>query len=332
MAGLLTFVGWFLFVCYGGIGLIAIPLDFVNAFKHRPRLLTKNAARNQRKGIMDQAADLISKGEALAGDMIAHREGGTHGWRALRKRKREEAFEINRYRVLVEALEHDYERYEQCNPDNFRKHYNPLAPFLYFFGALFSALLSLAWILHIILYTLMDPPVTPFLNDMFTWFDSWFGLLGTIFVGVFAMYLLIAGIKGAWKFGTRFFLIKIRPMEVKKTLINSFLFNVALVLLIVMPVVQFTMAAFNMYARLTDADLIFGAQIKYLKFFRYFFANHVFIYALLGMSFLTLVYLSLCPSDRAYLKKVRQGIQKRTKESIEMGERKLEVRAAHEWK
>jgi hypothetical protein len=79
-----------------------------------------------------------------------------------------------------------------------------------------------------------------FLNVYFTWFDQWFPLFGTISVAIFGLYLLLAVAKGNTKFGTRFFLIKVHPMEPGKTLMNAFVFNIALVLLCVLvsPVVS----------------------------------------------------------------------------------------------
>lgn len=202
--------------------------------------------------------------------------------------------ELNKVRVLVDALEHDLEEYELCNPINFKKTYNPLVPWFKLILSVFGGLLSLLWVIHIILYVLFDPPLNNFLNEYFTWFDSWFPFLGTISVGIFSMYLLVASIKGAFKFGTRFFLIKIHPMERKKTLINSFLFNVALVLIIVLPVAQFTLDAFSQYARLTDADVIFGAQVRHMEFFRYVFRSFTHPHRAQGLAVVQLPPLPPC--------------------------------------
>jgi hypothetical protein len=75
------------------------------------------------------------------------------------------------------------------------------------------------------------PQLNPLLNTYFIQFDNWFPLFGTISIAIFGLYLLLAVAKGNAKFGTRFFLIKVHPMEPGKTLMNSFMFNVALVLL-----------------------------------------------------------------------------------------------------
>jgi hypothetical protein len=34
----MSFVGWFIFSIYVGIGFIALPIDCINAFRHRPKV------------------------------------------------------------------------------------------------------------------------------------------------------------------------------------------------------------------------------------------------------------------------------------------------------
>ena len=108
-------------------------------------------------------------------------------------------------------------------------------------------------------------------------FDAFFPLFGTLTIGILGLYLLLAASKGAAKFGTRFFLISVHALEPHKTLLNSFMFNVQLVLLCVLPTVQFCTDAFSQYARNTDAEVIFGSQFKYIYGFRYFWQYNVFL-------------------------------------------------------
>jgi len=75
--------------------------------------------------------------------------------------------------------------------------------------------------------------------------------------------------KGCFKCGVRFFFVSLHPMKVNATYMNSFLFNLGLVLLCSLPIVQFCTIAFSYYARFTNVNQIFGVQIKYLKFFQY---------------------------------------------------------------
>jgi LMBR1 domain-containing protein 1 len=73
---------------------------------------------------------------------------------------------------------------------------------------------------------LADPPLTLFLNAYFLWFDKFFPLFGAISVALFSMYLLLACLKGCFKFGLRLMWFTLHPMKINETYMNSFLFNV----------------------------------------------------------------------------------------------------------
>ena len=175
--------------------------------------------------------------------------------------------------------------------------YNPLIPFFKLLAGLLSGVLTILWLLQICLYMLPPEPVTPFLNDYFEWFDGWFPLFGVITVMLFSMYLQACVIKGCFKLGVRFFFFTLHPMKVNGTYMNSFLFNLGLVLLCSLPIVQFCTIAFANYARFTNVNQIFGVQVKYLKFFSYFWTTNAFVYAILGMAVLSAIYLLLKPRD-----------------------------------
>ncbi len=63
-----------------------------------------------------------------------------------------------------------------------------------------------------------------------------------------------------------------------------------LIMLCVLPVVQFCTQAFNTYARLTDADVLFSSTMKYLKFFRYFWQYNAFLFVILIIVLLSGIY------------------------------------------
>jgi hypothetical protein len=59
LAACISFLGWFLFSIYVGIGFIGLPMDCFNAFIHRPKLLSVSEARNQKKALMKRSEELI---------------------------------------------------------------------------------------------------------------------------------------------------------------------------------------------------------------------------------------------------------------------------------
>jgi LMBR1 domain-containing protein 1 len=78
---------------------------------------------------------------------------------------------------------------------------------------------------------------------------------------------------------------------------NSFLFNVMLILLSSVSITQFCAASFPDYTAMSDISLIFSVQIRYLVFFVYFYKYHVFEYALFGFFIISTIYLLCRPND-----------------------------------
>ena len=77
-----------------------------------------------------------------------------------------------------------------------------------------------------------------------------------------------------------------------------------LILICSVSITQFCAASFKDYAVMTDIDLIFSTQIRYLMFFKYFFQYHVFEYALFGITIISTIYLLCRPSDKNSVEKM----------------------------
>ena len=90
---------------------------------------------------------------------------------------------------------------------------NPLKHFGFLLLGVISAILSLCWLIHIVLYIFIrqPAPASQFLNEYFMLLDNALPLLGTATYAIFAFYLLFCVLKGNLKFGLRFFLIPIHP-------------------------------------------------------------------------------------------------------------------------
>ena len=52
--GLLSFVSWFLFVIFGGIGLAALPLDFIYDFNTRPIKMTARELADKKRFLLTE--------------------------------------------------------------------------------------------------------------------------------------------------------------------------------------------------------------------------------------------------------------------------------------
>lgn len=116
-------------------------------------------------------------------------------------------------------------------------------------------------------------------------------------------------------------------MEVGKTYLNGFLANSWIILVcsvrhthtstancllshfvlacfvcfvfVQVPCVQFCATAFPYYSRNTSVSSLFGTQIRYLQFFRYFFIFNVFVIMMICFAGVTAAYLSMNPIDRS---------------------------------
>jgi LMBR1 domain-containing protein 1 len=309
LAALLSFVGWFLFVLYGGIGLVALPRDLLRAFLDRPRPAKYDTRELNRANLSNDAMDVVSAGMGF-GQQLLRQMSESPGFMERRRMRSETAAFTAKFRIMVEELEARNYAFQLSDRSNYSKYYNPIFPWCSLCGSIVLGIVALVWIIHVFVYMAIDPPITPFLNDYFTFFDTFIGFIGTVSLAAFCLYLLFAVVKGAFKFGTRFLICAVHPMQRRRTYMNSFFFNIALVLLCVLPVVQFCTQAFSSYARLTDAGLIFGAQIQNMRFFKYLWQTNAFIYALLGFAGLSMVFFACSSGDSQYVQDLIVQVKK----------------------
>jgi LMBR1 domain-containing protein 1 len=303
-AGLMAFIGWFLFAIFGGVGLAAMPLDLVLMYIKRPRHMDAVEFAEAQTSLRERVNELVDIGELIKIEReekdqlgLASTWGSALFDSEKRKEARDERQAILGFKQAVFLLEKDVDDFQACHANY--EDYNPLIPYIALVCGSLSFIISLMWFLHIVIYVLPDPPARPFLNNFFSWFDSWFPLFGVLSVAIFTVYLLLCAIKGCFKIGMRFLCMTLHPMKPGKTYMSSFMFNTGLVLLCALPVVQFCSTAFADYARFATIRQIYGVQIEYLKFFSFFWTNNVFIFAILFIMLLTSIYLACKPADQA---------------------------------
>lgn len=215
-----------------------------------------------------------------------------------RREAREERQAILGFKSSVFILDQDVQDFRNCRVDY--DSYNPLLPFASLLFGLISVVITICWILQIILYVLPpNRPIYGFLNIFLGWFDTWFPLFGVLALSILSMYLLFCTVKGCFKFGLRFVCIPLYPMDVGKTYMSAMLFNIGLVLLCTLPVIQLTQVAFEDYCKFATITQIFGVQIQYLKFFSWFWVNNIFVFAMVIFFVLTSVFLACKPVDKS---------------------------------
>ena len=311
---LMSFIGWFLLVLFGGVGLSAIPMDLINKFRFRPQKLTRAELEAKGRLLRERARDLI---DVAAQVKVSKTEiASEESWNSRRKLKNTLRRDVNRLQAETLILEQDYEIYT-IEKDESKK--SPLWYPFYLVLGLICMCISILWLLQILLYVLIrinGVAATPFLNTVLTGLET----PGTSFICTaiycaLTMYLMLAVIKGNVKFGLRFFCCcKAHPIKKDNTPMNSMLFNCMLVLLSSVAVTLFCTNALSQYTRLTAINNMFGIQVKRLMFFTYFYDNNVFEYALLIWSILSGMY--LCCKSKDSSKKLTKFDMEFEKEKI----------------
>lgn len=279
---MITFLGWFFFVLFGGIGLAALPLDLFSDFTNRPQRIDLEEFAKQKMVLNERATKLLEVGRKFTSD----------GRQNKRTRSNRKAY--NKFKQAVYFLDKDWEKVKVAYK---QRGGNPLFQLLNLVFGLISIFLSLMWLIHIVVYVFVRPPVSTFLNGYFVMLDKVFPLFGTITYAIFSVYLLCCAIKGNVKFGLRVFFFQIHPMRVGNTMMNSLLFNCELILLVSVAVVHFCQRSFDIYTRLTDIDQLLGNEVENLKFLKYFFQNGIFLYAFVTLALLSFIWLLVFPKE-----------------------------------
>lgn len=268
LVAVFSFVGWIFFVIFGGCGLTALPMDLVLGFWYRPRRISAKDYATVKVQLKERSEQLI-----MIGHEIEERQKSGKGMRKTRKL-------YNAFKQAVYSLEEDFQKLETAYRDAGG---SPIKHFFKLVFGFFFAIMAVIWLIHIVIYMVIPFNFFPWgLSWIFAMLDSIPGVgpgIGTIFYGLFAFHLLFAVVAGQIKIGSRILFISIHPLKPGDTLMNSFLWNVGLMLLCSITITQFCASAFATYARETAIDAFFRTFIRNLKYVRYFwiFYPHAFV-------------------------------------------------------
>eukprot|EP01083_Nonionella_stella_P077927 213014_1 len=309
LLALISFLGGFLFSVFLGIGLVALPFDFVNQWRTRPVRLTLRQFQEQKIEIGNRAKELRMVGDELVNKKIAESEAGKKNKKGFFDRRKDKKL-LRDFEEGVYLLQKEHEVLQVAFH---LKGGNPIWYFFKLIIGLVGFVLSITWILHISLVVLPRHPPTMFLNDLFDALTfNGFALISVVAIAVFAFYLEWCAIIGAFRFGLRLpFFSRMYPMEIGGTYMNSFLINTWIILLCSFPAVQLVSESFKVYTRATDISLIFGNQVRNLTGFKEIYRHNVYTLIVLGCAFLTTIYMWIAPNDRANeIQKVISSVEK----------------------
>ena len=299
---LLSLISYALFMLFGGVGIFSFPLDLIYSFCTRPVRIKPAKLEEMKKEIVVTAADLKDLGMQLK----ELEKKGDNTKNMFSKEKRHYNELLKQLKVGVSVVD---DQFQIINMQNMANQTSALGYLLQLIAGIFCIILSILWIFQILLYIIIKKdgrPINGFLNvPLVALTEKNLSFLAICIFTVLSLYLLLITIKGNFKFGIRFmFLGEIHPMKKDNTYMNSILFNVMLVMLTSVSVIQFSIRSFGEYTSLTEADIIFNTQIKYLSFYGFFFRNNLFEYGLLIIAIVSFIYLICRPNDTNTVKKI----------------------------
>eukprot|EP01062_Namystynia_karyoxenos_P069757 TRINITY_DN65216_c0_g1_i1.p1 TRINITY_DN65216_c0_g1~~TRINITY_DN65216_c0_g1_i1.p1 ORF type:complete len:554 (+),score=247.12 TRINITY_DN65216_c0_g1_i1:133-1662(+) len=286
MVGLMCAFGWIFFIAFGGVGLLALPVDLINDWRMRPKKMTRLEFADARKEMAQKIADMVEWGKSLEDK----EDRGEKGWFGSTRKA------VNKYKSDVVQLEEEWERLKESDPahDKDRK---ILKAWLKLPVGIVGTVISLMWVVHIIVHNLADSH--PLLNNLFSGLDGFFPVFGVIAYALFAMWLLWAAVKGCFKLGLNFGIIAIHPMKPNGTLMSSFLFNTMIILLMSVVVTQFAALSFRMYAANTVVDGIFTTYVTHLKGIGYIMQYfQIAMLVFIGLAAVWLLFKPWCCPDK----------------------------------
>ena len=295
---LLLIYSWVVFAFFGGIGLASVPIDLFYSFCTRPKHINSNEILNRKVNLIKDVEEIKKLGE----DVKRMELQGFNKKFFFSKDRREYDRKINQFRsgyILVNK------EYKIVNVENeARKKGNCV--FVWYYALLplgiLSSIVSLLWIIQFICSFFARShgrPAIMFLSTMFIFFqDHDCAFLSFIIFALMNLYLLFCTIKGNFKFGFRLFCCsEFYPMKKNGTYMNSFLFNVNLILVASCAITHFSSECFYDYVAFTDLDIIFNQIINNLKFFEFFYDNHIFQIIFFIIFVISLIYFLWKPRD-----------------------------------
>lgn len=173
-----------------------------------------------------------------------------------------------------------------------------------FFGIL-AAMVSVVWFIQLVgttinsggkpLFTFLDTPLVN-LQD-----QPGLGFLSVALYSLLVLYLQGCEVKGNIVFGLRIpFIISFHPMKKDRTFLNSFLFNINVMMLASIATTQLSVIAFPSYLAKSYLGQFFKNQVFLLPFWGWIYSNRIFM-AILDVIFLLAIFVMIFQIVRAYL-------------------------------
>jgi len=300
LVGCISWLGSWFFCIFAGVGLVLLPVDMIRWWSDRPRAIDIETIIKEKKLLIQRADALHEVATIFKEEVAKSKRTGESRKKSLDRKN------WNKLKVAVSQMETKAEHLGYCleiTHDLEATWSTTLLPWIYLFVGVIGIVISLLWFLQICLYILpraiqamMGKPNSHagilFLNEYLQELDKSVPFFGTLTIAILIFWLQLCMIKGVFSLGLRIFVIGIHPMKYGKTLANTFLVNVSMILLSSPSLIAFCCEAFTSYTRSTDASVIFSVQIRYMDMFRYFYDMGIFTITFTGFAVLAFCYTS----------------------------------------
>jgi len=276
LVGCLAAVGWILFMFFGGVGIPGLPADLMRNWGAMPKKpMTDKEYLQKREEVAGKALKMLKEGKGLQDKQKKSNNN------SIRRK-------VRAFKSEVHLLERDLEHIEMAYDEKDTLMFKVMG---YFALGLVTMLLSFFWIMHIFFHNIIG--LNGFLNVMLIKFDQSFTLLGCVTYAIFAYYLLWCAVKGCVMLGMRILFFQVHPLKIGDTPANGILFNVGLILLSAIVVVQFCAYSFREYAANTAVDTLLNTYVLRLRGLKYIIRYASFIF--LGIAILSTTWVVCCP-------------------------------------
>ena len=153
---------------------------------------------NAQVKIRERVNNLVTDGEQLTKDK--EEDLTLLSFWERRKKTNEQAANMKKFKRDVYALEEDYEILSLAR--KYHSRFGVLFFPLKLLVGIICLLISILWIVQVVVYTLPDEPLHPFLNEYLELLN-FFPLFPVLTVFIFTIYLLACVIVGNLKFGLK---------------------------------------------------------------------------------------------------------------------------------
>ncbi|EZG55995.1 putative LMBR1-like protein [Gregarina niphandrodes] len=295
LIGLPGFIGWFVFMFTGGIGIASVPVGLFMKWWHFPKPLPVHEYEKMKKVLGERATALREVGEGLAAHEMRKKNGLRNPTARMRFRSK-----VSKYKEIVQLLSEEYERLEKRAGGKL----NPVKYMFYFVLAMFSFVLTVILWCQVIMACLYPsatgkPPING-ISVAFTKMREW-----RAFFPEFSLYLLIYGhqvlcsVVGMITLNAKMKgCLPVEPLRKKSTHLNAMLFHTAIMLTTCCAIVVLSVETLPSYVEGTEANTIFYMEKNYAKLFKTFYRKAVFQWIWFLLSCLSFIWLSIWPSTK----------------------------------